>query len=113
MSDEAQEAKEKAQQARGQAKAAARNAGGAVKAGAEAAGDAVADGARDTAEKVEATAEDAVRAARKVDVGVLGHISGDLGVGFLALSVSIYSGLVAYAKFRQAASGRSQVISSS
>jgi hypothetical protein len=42
---------------------------------------------------------------------VLSRMSSDTGVGFLALSVAIYSGAVAYTKFRQAASGRSQVIS--
>lgn len=70
-----------------------------------------ADGARDTADKLGGTAHDAARAAKKVNVGVLGRMSGDTGVGFLALSVAIYSGAVAYTKFRQAASERSQVIS--
>jgi hypothetical protein len=90
-----------------------KTAGRAARDAAEPVVEAAADEVRDVAHKVEGTAQDAVQTAKKVDVGVLGHISGDLGVGFLALSVSIYSGLVAYAKFRQAASGRSQVISSS
>lgn len=112
-SQEAEQAKEQAGQAASQAKAAAKSSGRALRDVAEDAAETVADEARDTAEKLEGTAQDAVRTAKKVNVGVLSHISGDLGVGFLALSVSIYSGAVAYAKFRQAASGRSQVISSS
>jgi ATP phosphoribosyltransferase regulatory subunit HisZ len=94
-------------QAGRQAKAAARTGGKAVKAAAEP----VVEEARDTANKFEGTAEDAVEAARKVNLGVLSRMSSDTGVGFLALSVAIYSGAVAYYKFRQAASGRSQVIS--
>jgi ATP phosphoribosyltransferase regulatory subunit HisZ len=94
-------------QAGRQAKAAARTGGKAVKAAAEP----VVEEARDTANKLEGTAEDAVEAARKVNLGVLSRMSSDTGVGFLALSVAIYSGAVAYTKFRQAASGRSQVIS--
>jgi ATP phosphoribosyltransferase regulatory subunit HisZ len=98
-------------QAGRQAKAAARTGGKAVKAAAEPVVEAAAEEARDTANKLEGTAEDAVEAARKVNLGVLSRMSSDTGVGFLALSVAIYSGAVAYTKFRQAASGRSQVIS--
>lgn len=112
MSEESADAKKLAGRAGRQAKQAGRNAGRAAKAGAEAAADAVADEARETADKVEGTVDDAVDAARKVNVGVLGRMSSDVGVGFLALSVSIYAGAIAYAKFRQAASGGSQVISS-
>lgn len=104
-------AKEQAAQAGSQAKAAAKSAGRAARDAAEPVVEAVADEARDTAEKVEGTVDDAVRAARKINPGVLGKMSSDTGVGFLALSVAIYSGTIAYVKFRQAASGRSQVIS--
>lgn len=108
--DNAQEAKERASVASTQAKHAAKNSARAAKAAAEAGVEAVADEARDAADKFEDTADDAVRAAQRVDVGMLGKISSDTGVGFLALSVSIYSGIIAYTKFRQAVSGRSQVI---
>lgn len=111
MTDNAEEAKERARTAATQAKHAGRNTGRAAKAGAKAAAEAVADEAEETADKVEGTVDDAVDAARRVNVGVLGHMSSDVGVGFLALSVSIYAGMIAYAKFRQAASGGSQVIS--
>lgn len=104
-------AKEQASQVGSQAKAAAKSAGRAARGAAEPVVEAVADEARDTAEKVEGTAHDVADAVRKVDVGVLGKMSSDTGVGFLALSVCIYSGAVAYAKFRQAASGRKQIIS--
>lgn len=64
------------------------------------------DELKDVGEKAVATAEDAVHAARKVDVNLLGRLSNDLGVGFLSLSVSIYAGAIAYTKFRQVAQGR-------
>lgn len=111
MSEESAEAKRLAGRAGKQAKQAGRNAGRAAKAGAEAAADTVADEARDAADKVEGTVDDAVNAARRINVGVLGRMSSDTGVGFLALSVSIYAGVIAYTKFRQAASGRTEVIS--
>ena len=104
-------AKEQARQAGSQTRAAVKSAGRAARDAAEPVVEAVADEARDAAEKLEGTAEDAVNAAKRINVGVLGKISSDTGVGFLALSVSLYSGAIAYAKFRQALSGRSQVIS--
>lgn len=104
-------AKEQAAQAGHQARAAAKSGGRALRHAAEPVVEAVADEARDTAEKVEGTVNDVADAARRIDVGVLGKMSSDTGVGFLALSVCIYSGAVAYAKFRQAASSRSNVIS--
>jgi hypothetical protein len=102
-------AKELADRAGDQAKHAAKNSGRAAKAAAEPVAEAVAEEARDTAHKLEGTADDAVRAARKINVGVLGKMSSDTGVGFLALSLAIYSGAVAYSKFRQAA-GRTTVV---
>lgn len=112
MTDESQNAAtEHAKQAAGQGKAAARNAGKALRTVAEPAMEAVAEEARDTAQKLEGTAEDAVNVARRVDPRVLSRISGDTGVGFLALSVSLYAGAVAFAKFRQAYSGRSHITS--
>lgn len=111
MTDNAEEAKARASTAATQAKHAGRNTGRAAKAGAKAAAEAVADEAEETADKVEGTVDDAVDAARRINVGVLGRMSSDTGVGFLALSVSIYAGVIAYTKFRQAASGRSHIVS--
>lgn len=117
--DNTQEAKElaekagrQAKRAGSQAKAATKTSGRALKAAAEPVVETVAEEAQDTADKLEGTAQDAARAAKKVNLGVLRRISSDTGVGFLALSVAIYAGAVAYDKFRQAASGRKQVISS-
>jgi hypothetical protein len=108
MSDQSkQEAAEHARQAAGQGKAAAKNAGRAVKTAAEPVMEAVAEEAHDTAEKLEGTAYDAARAVRKIDVGMLSRLSSDTGVGFLALSVSLWSGAVAYSKFRTVLTGRS------
>lgn len=111
MTDDAAKAKEQAAQAGHQTKAAVKSGSRAAKNAAEPVVEAVANEARDAAEKLEGTAEDAVNAVRRIDVGVLGKISSDTGVGFLALSVSIYSGAIAYAKFRQALSGRSHIVS--
>jgi hypothetical protein len=112
LSDEnAQEAKSRAKTAGTQAKHAARNTGRAAKAAAQAGADVAEDVAEDAAERVEDVAEEAFEAAKRINVGVLGKMSSDTGVGFLALAVCIYSGTVAYAKFRQAASGSSQIIS--
>lgn len=112
MSDEnAQEAKTRAKRAGTQAKHATRNAGGAAKAAAQAGAEEVADAAENVADRAEEIADEAVQAARRVNVGVLGKMSSDTGVGFLALSMCIWSGTVAFYKFRAAASGRSQIIS--
>lgn len=115
MSDEnAKEAAEKAEenvkQTGRQAKAASKNSAKALRAVAEEGAEKVVDEVRDTAEKLEGTAHDAAEAAKKIDVGVLGKISSDTGVAFLATSVSIYAGIVAYSKFRQAFSGGAHVI---
>lgn len=111
MSDQdKQEAKELAGRASNQAKNAAKNSGRAVKAVADATADDVVEETRDAAEKLEGTAREAAQAARKLNVGVLGKMSGDTGVAFLATSVSIYAGIVAYSKFRQAFSGGAHVI---
>lgn len=111
MSEESQEAKALAKRAGAQAKHAGKNTGRAARAAAEAGAEVVADEAHEAVETVEGTAEAAAHAARRVNVGVLTRMSGDTGIGFLALTVAIYSGTVAYMKFRQAWSGGSQVIS--
>jgi hypothetical protein len=109
--DNATEAKDRAKTARTQATHASKNNGRSARAAGKAGAEEVADAAENVADRAEEIADEAVQAARRVNVGVLGKMSSDTGVGFLALSVCIYSGTVAYVKFRQAASGRSQIIS--
>lgn len=111
MSDEKNgEAAELAKKAAREARAAAKDAGRAAKIVAEPALDAAAEEAQDTARKFEATAEDAVSAARRINPWVLSRISSDTGIGFFALSVSIYAGAIAVNKFRQAAAGRTALM---
>lgn len=95
MSNDAEKAKEQAAQAGHQAKAAAKSGGRAVRDAAEPVVEAVADEARDVADKAEATAEDAVEALRRVN-------RREAGVGFIALAISISSGVVAFTKLRTA-----------
>jgi hypothetical protein len=110
VSDESQDAAEHAKQAAGQGKAAAQNAAKAAKAAAEPVAEAVTDEVKDNAQKLNGTMHDAANAARRLDPNLLGHISGDMGLGFFALSVSIYAGVLAFSKFRQAASGSNQIL---
>lgn len=101
MSDETQEeAAELAKRAGRQGRNAARNGIKAAKAVAEPVIDAAHDEAVDTVNKLEGTAEDAVQAARKINPNVLSRLTGDTGIGFLALSVSIWAGAVAFNQFR-------------
>ena len=100
MSDKDEEAQELAGRAGRQAKSAAKNAGRATAAAAE-----------DVADEAKETVQDAARQARRVNVGMIGHITSDLSIGFFATTVSIYSGVIAYHKFRQAFAGRSNVVS--
>jgi hypothetical protein len=112
LSDEnAAEAKARAKTAGTQAKHAARNTGRAAKAAAAAGAEEVADVAETVSDRAEEIADEAVQTAKRVNVGVLGKMSSDTGVGFLALSMCIWSGTVAYYKFRAAAAGRSQIVS--
>lgn len=97
-----EEAAEHGEQAAEHAKAAAQEAARAAKAVAEPVVDRVSAAAEDTAEKLEGTAEDALGAARRVSRA----LTGDTGVGFLALTVCVYSGTVAFYKFRSAFEGR-------
>lgn len=103
-------AAEQAKQAGHQAKAAAKNAGRAAKDAAEPVAERAAEAARDTGDKLEGAAQDAYRTVRKVNPGVLGKISSDTGVGFLALSVCIYSGTIAFYKFRNALDARKSIV---
>src|SRR3954465_4314656 len=112
-----QEARELAARAARQSQQAAKNAGRAAKAAAPI----VAETAGDAAEKVNDAAEEAVDAVvdatvkttRKFSPRILSSISSDTGVGFLALSVAIYAGAIAFNKFGAAYSQSSRVVRSS
>jgi hypothetical protein len=110
MSDRNGEAAELAERAARQGKQAGKNAARAAKAVAEDVADTVVDETRDTLDKLEQTGEDVMGAARRVNPRTLSRISGDTGMGFLALSVSLYTGAVAISKFRAVYAGRSSVI---
>lgn len=95
-----EEAAAAAKQARGEARAAARDAARAAKAGAEVAADAVEEEARDTVHKLEGTAQDAARAAKRLDIpGFLANTS----LGFAFAGGSVFLGLAALQAFRNAA----------
>lgn len=101
--EEKQEASRKAKLATEQMKHAAKNTARATKAVAEPAF----NGAVDVAEDV---MDDVSDAASRISPSALGRISGDAGVGFLALSVTLYAGAIAINKFRSAFAGRDTVI---
>lgn len=90
---------ELAKRAGKQGKHAAQNLGRAAEAAAEPVIEHAADTASDVVDRVE-------EAAHTVSPQLIGRITGDAGVAFLALSVSIYSGTVAFYKFRGLFSGR-------
>lgn len=112
--DRQQEAAETAKRAKGEAKAAARDAGRAAKAASEPVVEAVRDEAHETAEKARGTAQDAAEAvhsaASRVNPTIIAHLSSDLGVGFFATAVSIYSGLIAAHKFKGVYAARKLVV---
>ena len=61
----------------------------------------------DTAESV---AGEASRQAKRISPRVLAAMSGDMGTGFFALTVAIYSSVIAYNKFAAAFARHDQVI---
>lgn len=112
MTDEnKQEAADLAKRAGTQAKNAAKNSGRAVKAVAEPVIEAVVEEASNGHRQLEAITEEAAHTAKRVNPRMLSYISGDTGIGFLALSASLYAACVAVAKFRDAYEGRKQVLS--
>lgn len=102
MADEKQEAAQAASQARGEAKAAVRDGGRAVKTVAEPVLDAVVEEVQDAAQKAEGTVQDAANAVKRTNVDEIVNRVVDVGWGCFALSVSIYTGQVAFQKFRSA-----------
>jgi hypothetical protein len=106
------EADELIKRSRTQAKNAAKNAARAAKATTEPIVDATAEEIRDTVDKLEDTADDAMQAARRINPRVLTRMSSDMGIGFFALSVSLYAAGLAVGKFRGAYADRNQVLDS-
>lgn len=92
--DDKERAKEHAGRAGRQLRHAARNAGEAAEAEAEYVKDEVSE------------------AAQKVSVRGLAALTGDTGIGFLALAVSLYSGTIAYNQFRSVIQRRGKAVSS-
>lgn len=107
-----QDAKLLAARAAKQSKQAAKNTGRAAKVAAPIAAEKVGDAAEKVNDVAEDTVEAAVRTTHKFSPRVLSRISGDTGVGFLALSVAIYAGAIAVNKFGSAYSQRTHVVRS-
>jgi len=89
-----QEAAEHAVRAAKQAKHASKNAG------------------RAAAEGAEYVAEEGKRRLKRFSLPGLAAISSDTGIGFLALSVSLYAGIIAFDRFNSAYTGRYHVVKS-
>jgi len=91
-----QEAAEHAARAARQAKHAGKNAGRAA-----------AEGAEYVAEEVIGTSQKVIK---RFSPRGLAAISGDTGTGFLALSVALYAGAIAYNRFQSAFDGRRRAV---
>jgi hypothetical protein len=91
-----QEATEHAARAARQAKHASKNAGRAAVEGAEYAAEEILETGR--------------KATKRFSPRGLAAISGDTGTGFLALSVALYAGAVAFNRFRSAIDGRRRAV---
>jgi hypothetical protein len=87
-----QEAAEHAARAARQARHATKNAG------------------RAAAEGAEYVAEEGKRRIKRFNLPGLAAISSDTGIGFLALSVSLYAGVIAFDRFNSAYHGRYQAV---
>lgn len=105
MSDK-QEAQELAARAAAQSKHATKNAGRAAKAAAPVAAEKVGDAAEVVNDKAEETVDAMANTARRFGPRVINRLTGDTGIGFFALSVSLYAGTIAFSKFNSAYSNR-------
>lgn len=111
MSDQdKQEAKELAARAVRQSQQAAKNAGRAAKATAPVVAEKTGDAAEKVNDKAEEMVEVAAHTTRKFGPRVLDKISGDTSVGFMALSVAVYAGAIAFHKFNSAYSQRTYAV---
>lgn len=109
-----QEARELRNRAGRQSQHAAKNATKAARIAGEVAAEETQDSlmhaAGEAQEGAEEVAETTKRVVPRISARGLAAISGDTGTGFLALAVSIYSGAIAYQKFRSAIEGRGRAI---
>jgi hypothetical protein len=96
-----QEASELGKRAGRQSKHALRNAGKAAQVAAQ-----------PVLEEVEDTVEGVVKTAKRVSPIGISRLSGDTAVGFMAVSVALFAGHLAFNKFRGVYTGRSLVIKS-
>jgi len=108
------EAREHLRRAGRQGRHAARNAGRAARFGAEAAADETKETLAHAAEHVEGTAERVVEEAKEVTPKLsargLAALSSDMGIGFFATAVSLYSANIAYHSFRAAFQNRGRMV---
>jgi hypothetical protein len=105
-----QEAKELGARAARQSQQAAKNTARAARAAMPVAAEKIGDAAEVVNDVVEDVTDAAVRETRKVSPRILSRLTGDTGIGFLALSVSIYAGTIAFNQFRGVYSQRGQVM---
>lgn len=61
-------------------------------------------------EIVEDAGEEVADTAKRINVRRLSALTGDTGIGFLALSVSMYAGAIAYKQFRNVVHNRGAVV---
>lgn len=108
-----QEAAEHLARAGKQGRHATRNVARAAQTGATVIVDEAKDGlthaAHDVADGVEYVADEVKTHAPRISARGVSVLTGDLGVGFLATSVSIYSGVVAVHAFKRAIAARGTV----
>lgn len=64
----------------------------------------------DVEHAAEETVETTKEVSKRINIRGLSAISGDTGTGFLALSVALYAGAVAYNKFSAVVKGRGRAV---
>lgn len=94
-----QEAQELAARAAAQGKNATKNAGRAARAAAPVAAEKIGDAAEAVNERAEETVDAMSDTARRFSPRLIRSLTGDMGMGFFALSVSLYAGGLAFSKF--------------
>lgn len=63
------------------------------------------------ADEIEGAADEVAETAKHINVRGLSSLTGDAGTGFLALSVALYAGVIAYNKFGAVVKGRGRAVS--
>lgn len=97
-----QEAQELAARAAAQGKNATKNAGRAARAAAPVAAEKIGDAAEAVNDRAEETVDAMSNTARRFGPRLFRKLTGDTGIGFFALSVSLYAGGIAFSKFNSA-----------